>query len=383
MANIEGLYVHVPYCRRKCIYCDFYAAGVRQARWDAFVAALLGEMGRRRVELSSQSPYTIYIGGGTPSLMPGGHFRRLSAGLMAAMGSVPVEFTIEANPEDLTEANLECWRECGVDRLSVGVQTLDNTLLTTLGRLHDAECAIDGVSMASRYFDNISVDLMFGLPGQSIQRLLGDVEAMAALRPKHISAYSLMYEERTALTRLRDEHRMAECDDVDVVEMFLVMKDTLAMAGYRRYETSNYAMPGYESVHNTGYWLGRRYLGLGPAAHSYDGLRTRRWNPADIAAYLRHFAGNGAGSAFYDEEYLDDDELREEYVMTRLRLADGFPVDEFRHRFGEARADMLLAGASRWERRGLLTVDDDMGGKRISLTPHGVMVSDEIIADLM
>lgn len=383
MASMEGLYVHVPYCRRKCLYCDFYAAGVRQARWEALVSAVLGEMAWRRGELSSDTPYTLYIGGGTPSLMPPEHFRRLARGLVEAMGALPVEFTIEANPEDLTEVNLACWRESGVNRLSVGVQSLDDGLLKALGRLHTAECAVGGIRRASRYFSNISVDLMFGLPGQSLHRLLNDVEAVMALEPKHISAYSLMYEERTALTRLRDEHRMEECIDVDVVEMFLALRETLATGGYRRYETSNYARPGYESLHNTGYWLGRRYLGLGPAAHSYDGIRMRRWNPADISAYIRHFARAGADTCFCAEEYLDDDELREEYVMTRLRLADGFPVGEFRKRFGEGRAAMLLGSAARWEKRGLLCRKHGEDGERISLTTDGVMVSDEIIADLM
>ena len=398
--HVAGIYVHIPYCTRRCLYCDFYTEGVVRADWPAYVSALLAEL-RQRLDgpegdiLRDADRYTLYIGGGTPSLIPLPEFRRLADGIIGMTERKPSEFTIEVNPDDVTRDKAEAWRAAGVDRVSMGVQSLIDSELKFIGRRHDAATAIEAYRILRPLFDNISLDLMFGLPGQTMDSLQQTLDGLMQMRPEHISAYSLMYEERTALTRLRDSGRIQEADETLSVDMFRAICDTLQQNGYGHYEISNWALPGRESQHNSAYWQGVPYLGLGAGAHSYDGHRLRRSNLPDAPLYVSSLSDPSQSSqislsshsshtshtshtSHYTTEHLDSEALHEEMIMTRLRTRNGLDLAEYAERFGQSAHDSLMRRAAPIIARGLLSDDH----ARLALTRDGVMLSDDIITDL-
>lgn len=389
-----GIYVHMPYCARRCLYCDFYTEGVIRADWSAYVSALLTEL-RQRLDgpegniLRDADRYTLYIGGGTPSLIPLPEFRRLADGIIGMAGRKPTEFTIEVNPDDVTREKAEAWCAARVDRVSMGVQSLIDSELKFIGRRHDAATAIQAYGILRPLFDNISLDLMFGLPGQTMDSLRHTLDGLMRMRPEHISAYSLMYEERTALTRLRDSGKIQEADETLSVGMFRAICDTLEQNGYVHYEISNWALPGRESQHNSAYWQGVPYLGLGAGAHSYDGHRTRRSNLPDARLYVSSLSvlsqssqishsSQSSHTSHYTTEHLDSEALREEMIMTRLRTQQGLDLTEYAERFGQSAHDSLMRRAAPIIARGLLSDDHS----HLALTRDGVMLSDDIITDL-
>lgn len=377
-----GLYIHIAYCRRKCIYCDFFSAGARVADWHRYVDALVAELTHRKNELPCPLQ-TIYVGGGTPSLMPAEEFLRLADALRPYSGSV-TEFTIEVNPDDVCEEKLRVWKASGVNRLSIGIQTFDDTLLKTIGRRHDGDVARKSLWLARKYFDNLSVDLMFGLPGQTADIFKKDLEETLKVRPEHISAYSLMFEPGTALTLLRDKGRIQEVDDRMAEELYLMLVRELKQAGYEHYEISNFALPGHRSRHNSSYWRQKPYLGIGPSAHSYDGVRTRKANRANLRGYLDCMAplpdsrSDSTIENITDREYLSDEELKEEYILTRLRTREGVDLQDFRRRFGETEHRHLLSRAERWVKDGSMTIDET----HLALAETSILTSDSIIIDL-
>lgn len=380
-----NVYVHIPFCRRKCIYCDFYSVGERCADWPALTDALLREAAGRLPDFPcGQWPSTLYIGGGTPSLMPEAEFRRLAKGFLSFFRDAVGEFTVEVNPDDVSSRKIELWKSVGVNRVSIGVQSLVDGELKAVGRRHDSACAVAAARMLREAFGNLSLDVMFGLPGQTLESLEKTLRGVMELNPDHISVYSLMYEENTALTRLRDLGRLREADEDLSARMFRMIRSMLLEAGYGQYEISNYARPGFESVHNGLYWRGFPYAGIGPGAHSYDGDRRRTANIPDFHRYIDSFATVlpderiPVGSGVRSEEILSDDELREEMIMTRLRIREGIPLRQFRDRFGPSACDRLLSGAAPWLERGLLM----RHGDALSLSPEGVMISDEIMSSL-
>lgn len=376
-----GLYIHIAYCRRKCIYCDFFSAGERIADWHRYVDALCSEFKERIKEMACPLR-TVYIGGGTPSLMPADEFSRLSDFIQPYINNVE-EFTIEVNPDDVNEKKLEIWKNAGVNRLSMGIQSFDDRVLTALGRRHDATTARRAYKLARSYFDNISIDLMFGLPGQTIEMWRHDLKEAIDMRPEHISAYSLMYEEGTALTVMRDSGRLEEASEETSEKMFLILIEELKKAGYDHYETSNFALSSYRSKHNSSYWLQKPYLGLGPSAHSYDGDRMRKANRADIGGYIYYWNPRNIdkklNDTFYDTELLSDEELIEEYVMTRMRMREGIPLEDFKKRFGEMAYSKIIDKCKTLQDDGLLISNSD----RISLNESAILISDSIILDML
>lgn len=376
-----GLYIHIAYCRKKCIYCDFFSAGERIADWHGYVDALCSEFRKRIIEMACPLR-TVYVGGGTPSLMPADEFSRLSDFIKPYMGTVE-EFTIEVNPDDVTEEKLEVWNKCGVNRLSMGIQSFDDKLLASIGRRHDALTAREAYKLARKYFDNISIDLMFGLPGQTLDMWKKDVAEAIRMRPEHLSAYSLMYEPSTVLTVLRDSGRVKEASEEISEQMFLFLIHQLKKAGYDHYEISNFALPGFRSIHNSSYWHQTPYLGLGPSSHSYDGQRKRKANRADIRGYLEYWnkesSEQNKSVPFYETEILTYEQLKEEYIMTRLRTREGIPLNDFRLRFGEEAFVRLIAKAQSLKKQGLILIDIDS----VSLSESSILISDSIIVDLL
>lgn len=374
----QGIYVHVPFCKRKCIYCDFYSVGLPEIPEKEYVEGIVRELQLRADEVRKADLYTLYIGGGTPSLLDPESIKRVIVTARDVIGSEFSEVTLEVNPDDVGYDKARAWSEAGVGRVSMGVQSLVDSELSTIGRRHDALQALEAFGTLRSFFDNISMDIIFSLPGQNIGTLETTIKGILEMNPEHISAYSLMYEERTALTALRDRGRLLPVDDMDCVEMFNFVSDKLKEADYERYELSNYCHPGYRSIHNSGYWRGTPYIGVGPAAHSYDGLRTRSFNPADLKRWIANFSSRSAGKIFSEKEYLEDNELREEMLLTRLRRAEGINVKEYARRFGKRECDIMMAKAERYLRDGKLIYDSD----NLYLSEIGVMISDDIISDL-
>lgn len=296
----------------------------------------------------------------------------------AFAGLDPVEVTVEVNPEDVNRGFAEALRGSGVNRVSMGVQSLCDRELEAIGRTHTAERALRAYETLRGVFADISLDLMFGLPLQTLDSWRKSVEGVLALRPEHLSAYSLMWEERTALCKMRALGKAEECGENLSEEMYRLLTESVREAGYEHYEISNYCLPGHRSRHNSAYWTGAPYIGLGPGAHSYDGERRRRSNPADTPRYIRHFCGEGSLSQdFAEEERLSDEELREEYIMTRLRRCEGIDMYAYGTRFGRDALSRLEKEARR--NPALLCIEEG----RVRLAPEAVMRSDSAILALL
>lgn len=389
---MTGTYIHIPFCRCKCLYCDFFSVGDRLADWNALVSAILNEARFRissgsflnsSLSPSSDEEFTLYIGGGTPSLMPSREFERLSSGIRELLGNI-IEFTIEVNPDDVNGEMIKVWKDSGVSRISMGVQSLVDTELKAIGRRHDANEAVNAYELLRKNFKNISLDLMFGLPGQTEESLMHTLKGFLKMRPEHISAYSLMYEERSALTRLLKKGEIEEVSDIDSYKMFGLISESLAMAGYEQYEISNYALPSFRSRHNSLYWTGKPYIGLGPGAHGFNGLSTRYFNKNDISSY-NNFWNNPQKELslqgdrhICEYENLSVDELREEFIMTRLRTVEGLDIEEFSDKFGLYNRDRLLRSANKYIKTGHVLESDS----KLILTKKGLYISDDIISSL-
>lgn len=349
------------------------------ADWDLFIRSVHRELQERMHELP-ELPDTLYIGGGTPSVIPPDKFASLIGGIEQVIGKERgwLEFTVEVNPDDVDEELCERWQDCGVNRVSMGVQSFVDSELCTIKRRHDSSRAFDAYDMLRRYFDNISIDLMFGLPGQTSVSWGESVDAALRLRPEHISAYSLMFEEGTPITVLREKGLLVTPSDEEGVLMWEILSDRLRMEGYVQYEISNYSLPGRESVHNRRYWKGNPYLGLGPSAHSYDGSRIRRANPGDLKGYLERFGKSACDKIFYKEEILTDEELMEELILTRMRTREGLDLSEVEHRFGSEILNRIIGNASKFVNEGMIRNE----GGCLVLERRGIMMADEVIVGL-
>lgn len=312
---MAGLYVHIPFCRAKCAYCDFYSGPLRGFTPGAYADALRRELDARRSEVDCEFN-TVYIGGGTPSTMPP---ELLAPLLREARG----EATVEVNPEDVTPGLAESLLRAGANRVSMGVQSLDDAELQAIGRRHTAARAIEAYrQLRAAGFDNISLDLIYGLPGQSVESWLKSLHGLLNLQPEHLSAYLLSYEPGTLLHTRLMRGKIAEADDDTVERMYSALCTAARAAGMEHYEISNFAMPGREAVHNSAYWTLTPYLGLGPGAHSFDG-RVRRANRPDLKAYMAR------PQAAYDVEIENDNERHNDLVMTALRTSRGVDAEAF------------------------------------------------------
>ena len=358
-----GLYIHIPYCRSKCAYCDFYSAAVQGGVPDEYVDAVVRELWRFAPCGSTPlRPDTVYFGGGTPSLLTPRQVLRI----LDAAGPVPgAEVTLEANPETVTRERLAEFRAAGVDRPSFGVQTASDASPARLGRRHTAEDARRALDSAHRAgFDNISGDIMLALPRYTTDELRATVDLLADACT-HVSAYLLKIEPGTVFGRRPPDGLP---DDDAAADFYLACVDALAARGFRQYEISNFARPGFESRHNLIYWDCRDYLGVGPAAHSCMGGR-RFFTPRGTAAFLTR-----------DAEYTPDGGCTaRDYIMLRLRLADGLNLGELQRRFGARLTQRQLAFANTLMRNGLARFD----GRTPALTPRGMIVQNAVLCELL
>ena len=372
------LYVHVPFCVAKCRYCAFASEAMTPEALGAWEEAFTLEAAYYGERLNTPVVETLYLGGGTPSLLPPHVFERLVDTLKHSFAIAPgIEFTLEANPDSAARANLtRLWREMGVNRVSLGVQSFCEAELLPLGRPHDAGQAVAAVeSLRAAGFDNLSIDLIWGLPGQSLASWMKTLNTAVALDPRHISLYGLTLEEGTPLAASAGEGKLVLAGEDETAEMYLQGGDFLEAQGYQHYEISNFALPGFASRHNQGYWEGRDYLGLGPSAVSTI-AGARRQNPATVAKYAA-FAGLGAWEA--DTERLTPQILGRERLMLALRTGKGTDLADYRRIMGQ---DLMDA------KRPLLEALGEKGFIRIAngaltLTRRGMLVSNGIIGRLV
>lgn len=367
---MAGLYFHIPFCKRICAYCDFYKS-VETARLPETLQAMHRELESRREYLGGEAVRTRYFGGGTPSLCTPEQLRALldqAAGLFDC--SATEETTLEANPDDLTPRYLDALREAGIDRLSIGIQSLDDDCLRLMNRRHTARQAVEAVRAARKAgFGNLTVDLIFGVPGFGGDSLRRTLDGILALEAEHVSAYHLTVESDTAFGRWAARGSFRPVEEQVSEEEFLTVHRTLTGAGYEHYEVSNFARPGFRARHNAAYWHGEKYLGIGPAAHSFDG-RERHWNVASVARYID---GEEA-----EAEQLTEHDRFNEYLLTRLRTAEGICLEELRQRFGAERAERLRREAARWIAAGTLRISSG----RMAVPPERFLVSDAVIESL-
>lgn len=368
-----ALYLHMPFCARKCAYCDFASYPGRERDMARYFLALQQEMEEQCARFGSMRAKTIFIGGGTPSLMSGAQvgalMRMVRAHFEVAEGA---EITMEANPGTLSEEKLLACRTAGINRLSMGAQAAQSGLLKALGRIHQWADVAQSVRMArASGFENINIDLMYALPGQSLDDWAETLERAMALHPEHLSCYSLIVEDGTPLKERLERGEISLPDEETTLEFQTMVEQALPRAGYERYEISNYAKKGCECRHNLAYWLREDYLGLGCAAHSLmNGLRFG--NTADLDGYI-------AGEYGREEQALALLDERVEAVMLGLRLTRGLSLADYRARYGR---DLLKEAPSAFEKlRGLGLMK--WNEKRLFLTPHGLRVQNAALVEIL
>ncbi len=362
-----GLYLHIPFCEKKCNYCDFYSTFATETALDNYTEALIKSINEWGGILKNRPIDTIYLGGGTPSLL--GH--RLPSLLNAVSSSFEVakdaEITLELNPAGNAKELLFFAKQAGINRLSIGAQSGDDDELKILGRTHTAKATKETVKLARHLgFDNISLDIMLGLPNSSIESLNKSLDFIVSLNPEHISAYLLKIEEKTVFHKKKDDFSFP--DDDAQAEQYLHMCRYFESIGYEHYEISNFARDGRISRHNTKYWLNEDYLGLGPSAHSCVNGK-RFYYPRNLAKFSESLSP------------IDDGESgsKEEYIMLRLRLKSGIDLTEYARIFGEELPQKLLNRCADFEKAKLLKLEAD----RISLTDSGMLLSNSIITELL
>jgi len=368
-----GLYIHIPFCRKKCPYCSFVSITGNESIIPAYAEAVSRELQMRCTGTFEGNPFSVYIGGGTPSIAPVASIKKI---LSRFLPLSDVECTIEVNPESTDESWLGGVFDLGVNRISIGVQSLDDTILSGLGRIHTAHEARKAVLLArSAGFRNISVDLMFGVSGQTMalwKKTLGDV---LDLKPDHVSCYSLSIEEDSGFFEMRrNKETCLPCPD-ETSDMYMYMSELLADHGLKRYELSNFARPGFECIHNSAYWNFTPYLGAGASAHSFDGT-VRRWNEPDPVKYIE--LCNTQSDPVYGSETLDDDKRIIETVMLSLRTRNGLSADWLSSIYSRLKnignkIDMLVEAGF------LERCEFD----NVRLSTKGVVISDEIFAEIV
>ena len=373
---MAGIYLHIPFCKRRCIYCDFFST-TQGGQTDRYIQTLCKELEQRKEYLEGEDIETIYLGGGTPSQLQEKHFEQIFSTLYIYYPVRPdAEITLEANPDDLNKEYVTMLRHFPFNRLSMGIQTFNDTTLRLLHRRHTAQQAIDAFERCRQAgFANISIDLMYGLPGETLASWKADLEQAISLHPEHISAYHLIYEEGTPLWKLREEHRVSEIDEDLSVSLFSELIHTLKTAGYEHYEISNFCLPGKHSRHNSSYWIGKKYLGCGASAHSYNGI-SRQWNIASLEKYM---TGIEHRKPDYEIEELDLYTRYNDFVITSLRTQWGMSLTKLKTDFGEKLYDYCIQLATPHLQQHTLQQANGL----LKFTEQGIFISDGIMSDLL
>lgn len=372
---MAGIYIHIPFCKSRCIYCGFYSTTLLDLR-KKYINAVCREMELRKNYI--REPFsTIYLGGGTPSLLDEAELTKLFLYINNVYDvDRNAEITMECNPDDITPEFTNMLSRLPINRVSMGAQTFADSRLRLLHRRHNSDEVKHAVKLLREAgIKNISIDLMFGFPDESLSQWKEDISAALALNVEHISAYSLMYEEDTPLWKMLDTGKVKEIDEELSLTMFKELVCQLTDAEYEHYEISNFARPGYRSRHNSSYWHQVPYIGLGAAAHSFD-LNSRQWNVADLKLYIEEINN---GIIPMEREELDNDTTFNDIITTALRTSDGIDLNAMETRLGKRYRNTLISAAGKHIEQGLLEIRHD----RLRLTAEGIFISDMVMSDLM
>lgn len=373
---MAGIYIHIPFCRKRCHYCDFFKS-TDLSHKSHLLDCLGKELKIRASEVSSESISTIYFGGGTPSVLVIDELHNL---LNIIRDNYQVddnaEITLEANPDDLNQAKLSALKQIGFNRLSMGIQSFSEADLKLMNRRHGVMQAVQSVKWAKHAgFSNISIDLIYGLPNQSLDEWERNVQIAVELSVQHISAYHLTYHEGTVFYDQLKKGLLKELPDESSLQQFEILVVRLKEAGFEHYEISNFCQPGFYSKHNSSYWQNKKYLGIGPSAHSFE-HRTRRWNVASIAKYIDSIENS---QPYYEEEILTEQDRYNDFIITGLRTAWGISEDHVRSFFSPRFFSHFQEMEAKYSRLGYII---NTSGT-VCLSPEGMFISDKIMADFM
>lgn len=373
---MAGLYIHVPFCAKRCIYCDFYSQTNTKYK-DEYIKAIIHELELRKNYLNGDPLKTIYFGGGTPSQLHADDFEQIFNKIAHLFDiSSCNEITLEANPDDISGKYLHELKQLPFNRISLGVQSFDDKELHFLNRRHNREQAINAVHLCQDAgFSNLNIDLMYGLPQQTTETWDTNLSEALNLKISHFSAYHLSYEEGTNLYKLMEAGKVDPIDEETSISFFNILIDKLRTAGYLHYEISNFCIPGNFAQHNSLYWTDQKYVGIGPAAHSYN-RHSRQWNIASLTDYIRNVLN---GESFFEEEILDLKSRYNDYILTHLRTIWGIQLNELLLTFGQDLYDYFLKQSKPYLEKGLLEKKEET----IKLTTKGIFISDNIFRDLI
>ncbi len=371
---MSGIYIHIPFCKQACHYCDFHFS-TRMMKKEIMVNALCKELELRKKEFEDELVATIYFGGGTPSVL---ETEEIDCIIKAVYDNYTVavspEITLEANPDDLSEEKLVALSRSPINRLSIGIQSFFEEDLKLMNRAHNAKEAEDCIALASRYFDNISIDLIYGMPNMTNERWKENITKALTFKIPHISSYALTVEPNTALASFVKKGLVRPVEDEIAQEHFNILNETLSNAGYSCYEISNFGKSGYFSKNNSAYWQQKKYLGIGPSAHSFNGV-SRGWNINNNPKYLKAIE---QGELPMEVEVLSTTDKYNEYIMTGLRTIWGVSLSRIAAEYGNNYKDYLMLQAEKHVEGHLLYLDGDV----LLATKKGKFLADGIAADL-
>lgn len=372
---MSGIYIHIPFCRHKCNYCNFYSLASTRSKAEVTVA-IATELKQRKSYLANQLVETVYFGGGTPSLLDATEIRNILKSVYSNfLVSDDAEITLEANPDDITTEKLDAWKQAGINRLSIGIQSFNQEDLNFLSRTHTTAQVMNCIAWAQKAgFANLSIDLIYGIPTLTNDGWRANLQKAFETGVRHISAYSLTIEDKTPLEYMIRKGKLNPVDENLSASHYQILCEMMEKQGFEHYEISNFCLPGHYSRHNTAYWQGKHYLGIGPSAHSYNGF-SRQWNVANLSKYLSSVSD---GTVNAEHEVLHNSTRLNEYIMTSLRTMWGCDLVKVKSDFGSEHAENLMNEALHFiETKQMIYLN----GKLI-LTPEGRLFTDGISAAL-
>lgn len=372
---MAGIYIHVPFCKQACNYCNFHFSTSLKLK-NGFLHALLKEVDLRKDYLENETVKTVYFGGGTPSLLTADELETVMKKLHSAFNiSSDAEVTFESNPDDITALRLNDWKSNGINRLSIGIQSFFKDDLLWMNRAHNEVQALECISLSQKAgIRNISIDLIYGTPTLPDEHWIKNLETATSFEIPHLSCYALTVETGTALSAMIKKQQVPQVNTDDQARQFLIMTDFLALKGYEHYEISNFALPGKRSRHNSSYWSGEKYIGLGPSAHSFNGT-SRQWNVANNALYIDAMKNDKIP---FEQEVLSDNQRLNEYIMTSLRTMEGTDISKTQQVFGTTASENLELHSKKFIERGWMEKLSD----RLVLTREGKLFADGIASEL-
>lgn len=373
---MAGIYIHIPFCKKLCFYCDFYHV-IGTADNSGFISALMKEIDLRKDYLGNEPVSTIYFGGGTPSVFSVAEISQILGRLTREFHiDTDNEITIEVNPDDVSTEYMKELRKTGINRVSMGIQSWRDSDLKLLNRRHDSAGAISALkSTFDAGFDNVSIDLIYGIPGLNNAAWESNLDFSFKFPVTHLSAYHLTIEKGTVFGKMLEHGKLTEIDEEDSTRQFNILASKSAEAGFIQYEISNFGKPGYFSRHNSNYWKQVNYLGLGPSAHSFNGY-SRQWNRNNLKTYTKMLS---EGNLDYESEDIDSAKKFNEYIMTSLRTMWGIDLNYIESTFDKEAYDYVKNMSQKFIRYGLMSMEDN----HLVLSEQGKMISDNIISELM